>query len=87
MKNVMVTTTDNPFDPINQFDEWNAFDEHKQYFTCSFLARLVRDSDQLTDEENEEELERAIDEMVKYDLIALETDNKVHYKKFVEETA
>ena len=57
MKNVMVTTTDNPFDPINQFDEWNAFDEHKQYFTCSFLARLVRDSDQLTDEENEKNIQ------------------------------
>lgn len=87
MKNIAITTTDNPFNPLKQFEEWNAFDEGKGYHSCSFLARLCRDSEQLTDEENQEELERAIDEMVKYDLIAYETNNQVHYKKVVEETA
>lgn len=85
MKNVAITTTDNPFNPLTQFEEWNAFDEGKGYHSCSYLARICRDSDQLTDEENREELERAIDEIVGYDLIAYETDNKVHYLKIVEE--
>lgn len=86
MKNVAITTTDNPFNPLTQFDSWNAFDEGKGYHSCAYLARICRDSEQLTDEENNEELERAIDEIVEYDLIAYETDNKVHYKKVVEET-
>lgn len=85
MKNIAITTTDNPFNPLTHFNEWNAFDEGKGYCSCAYLARICRDSDQLTDEENKEELERAIDEMVEFDLIACETDNQVHYKKVVEE--
>ncbi len=84
MVNCAITTTDNPFNPLKQFEEWNAFDESKGYYSCSFLARLCRDSDSLTDEENNEELERAIDEMVKYDLIAAETNNQVHYQKVTD---
>ena len=85
MRQTMITTKDNPFNYFTDFDNWYAFDEQKGYHTCSFLARLVHDSDQLTEEENDEELERAIDEMVYYDLIAKETNNQVHYKKFTED--
>ena len=45
MKNIAITTTDNPFNPLKQFEEWNAFDEGKGYHSCSFLARLCRDSE------------------------------------------
>lgn len=67
MAKVMLTTIDNPFDPFNQFDSWYAFDQNKGYGTCSYLARIARTSDQLTDAENEREVERAIDEILKYD--------------------
>lgn len=62
-----LTTHDNPYDPFEQFDEWFLFDVEKGYNTCAYLARIARTSDQLSEKENEAEIERAIDEIVKYD--------------------
>lgn len=62
-----LTTIDNPFDPFKQFDEWFMFDEEKGYHSTSYLGRIARTSDQLSDEENRIEVERAIDEIIKYD--------------------
>ena len=66
-KKYMLTTIDNPFDPFEQFTSWLLFDEEKGYHSCSYLGRIARTSDQLSDEENDLEVERAIDEIVKYD--------------------
>lgn len=65
----MLTTFDNPFDPFEQFDSWFLFDTEKGYNTCAYLARVARTSDQLSDKENETEIERAIDEIIKYDFM------------------
>ena len=46
---------------------WSLFDEEKGYHSCSYLGRIARTSDQLSDEENDLEVERAIDEIVRYD--------------------
>lgn len=62
-----ITTFDNPFDPFKQFDEWYSFDESKGYHSCSYLSRIARTSDVLSDAENDDEIERAIDEIIKYD--------------------
>lgn len=62
-----VTTMDNPFDPYEQFDSWFMFDERKGYHTCSLLGRTVRLSDDMTEKEEMEENERAVDEIIKYD--------------------
>ena len=62
-----LTTFDNPYNPFEQFTQWMLFDEEKGYHTTSYLGRIVRTSDQLSDEENERETERAIDEIIKYD--------------------
>lgn len=67
MSNCMLSTIDNPFNPFNQFDSWYQFDLDKGYDSCSYLARIALTSDQLSDEENSREIERAIDEIVKYD--------------------
>ena len=64
-----LTTIDNPFDPIDQFDEWYLYDMQKGYSSCAYLARIARTSDALTDAENEIEIERAIDEIIKYDFM------------------
>lgn len=65
----MLTTVDNPFDPYKQFTSWFLFDVEKGYNTCSYLGRIARTSDQLSDDENEQEIERAIDEIIKYDFM------------------
>lgn len=66
-KQVMLTTIDNPFDPFEQFDSWFLFDVEKGYNSCDYLGRIAKTSEQLSDDENNEEIERAIDEIIKYD--------------------
>lgn len=66
---VALTTIDNPFDPIDDFDAWYRYDTDKQYNTCSYLDRVAFTSSSLSDSENQAELERAIDEIVKYDFM------------------
>lgn len=67
MTNSMLTTFDNPYNPFTQFDKWFLFDAEKGYNTCAYLGRVVRTSDEFTDEENNQANERAIDEIIKYD--------------------
>lgn len=62
-----ITTFDNPYSPFEQFVPWFLFDEEKGYRTTSYLGRIARTSDELSEEENDKEVERAIDEIIKYD--------------------
>ena len=65
----MLTTFDNPYDPFEQFTSWFLFDVEKGYNSCSYLGRVAHTSDQLSEEENDLEIERAIDEIIKYDFM------------------
>lgn len=67
MSKFMLTTFDNPYNPFDQFDQWYMFDMDKGYSSCSYLARIAQTSDQFTEQENDREVERAIDEIIKYD--------------------
>lgn len=78
MARFALTTVDNPFDPFEQFTSWLLFDEEKGYGSSQYLGRVARTSDQLSDVENNQEIERAIDEIIKYDFMHI-------YKKFVKE--
>lgn len=69
----MLSTIDNPFDPFDEFDSWYRFDTDKGYNSCSYLDRIARTSDQLSDFENEKEIERAIDEIIQYDFMNIYT--------------
>lgn len=63
----MLTTFDNPYNPFTQFDKWFMFDTEKGYDSCGYVGRIAHGSDELSDEENVDEIERAIDEIIKYD--------------------
>ena len=68
MKQVMLTTSDNPYNPFTNFDEWFAFDEQKGYHTCAYLARITKTSSNLSDADYTQEVENAIDEILKLNL-------------------
>ena len=63
----MLTTFDNPYNPFDEFTSWFMFDEEKGYHSCAYLGRIAKTSEQLSDEENAQEIERAIDEIITYD--------------------
>ena len=69
MSECRLTTFDNPYDPFKQFNSWFLFDVEKGYDSCGYLARIARTIDQMSDTENEEEIERAIDEIIQYDFM------------------
>jgi len=62
-----ITTFDNPIDPFDDFEKWYFFDHELGHNTCAYLARIAKTSDELSDAENAQEIERAIDEIIKYD--------------------
>lgn len=81
MAEYMLSTFDNPFNPFDDFDSWFQYDSDKGYNSCSYLARIARTSDQLSDEENSQEIERAIDEIIKYDFMNIYTKIKGEEEK------
>lgn len=64
---IMLTTIDNPFNPFTQYDEWLAFDEEKGYYTNNYLARIANTSFELSESEENEEIDNAINEIVRLD--------------------
>lgn len=85
MRQAMLTTIDNPFDPFDQFDEWFAFDVAKGYNTCAYLARIAKTSDELSPQDEDLAIDQAMDEIVRLNVLGIyrkvykdevENDNK-----------
>ena len=74
----MLTTTDNPYDPFDQFDDWYAFDESHGYCTCGYLNRIVKGSSDLSPQDQAFAVNLAIDEILKYNVLGI-------YKKVTRE--
>ena len=79
MKQTMLTTIDNPYDPFTQFDDWFAFDEEKGYHSLSYLARIAKTSPDLSDYDEYMEIERAIDEIIRLNILGI-------YRKVTKES-
>ena len=63
MEDIAITTVDNPFDPFTQFDDWKRFDEAHGYYSCNLLARVALTTDDLSEQEEKDEIEKAIDDI------------------------
>lgn len=70
-RNCMLTTIDNPYNPFEQFVQWFLFDIEKGYNSCSRLMRIAKIQDDFTQKEIDEEIERAIDEIIKHDFVGI----------------
>ena len=67
----MLTTIDNPFNPFTNFDDWYAFDTTKGYNTCAYLDQICNSSENFTEEEQNQAINEAIDEIVKMNVLGI----------------
>lgn len=84
MARAMITTSDNPYNPLTQYDQWRGYDEAIcGYFTSQYLDRIIADSPEFTPEEEEQAVEDAIDEIIAMNLPLTSpvTGARVQYKK------
>ena len=65
----MLNTIDNPFNPFEDYSSWLMFDKEKGYDSAERLMRIAKLTDDMTQKEENEEIERAIDEIIKYDIL------------------
>ena len=78
MKQCLLSTVDNPFDPFYQFDEWYRYDCEKGYNCSGTMMRVAKVDDSMSMTEENAEIERAIDRIIEIDPLNL-------YKKVVVE--
>lgn len=71
MSTTMLTTIDNPFNPLTEFAAWKEYDEAKGYYSCSYLARIVKTSDELSEEDQSLAITAAIDEIVRLNVLGI----------------
>lgn len=67
MSTAILTTKDNPYDFFTQEDEWRKFDHLKGYNSEDYLARIAHVSDSLSEKEYNDEIRRAIEEIITLD--------------------
>lgn len=68
MKAKWVTTLDNPYNFFKQFDEWYAFDTQMGYNTCSYIDRIAKTSNSMSEHDRKQVINDAVDEIVRFNL-------------------
>lgn len=71
MRDSFVTTYDNPFNPFEDFTNWLKFDHMMGYYTDARIARLTGNTDNLSEQDENQEIDRAVDTLLKYDFAGL----------------
>jgi len=69
----MLTTTDNPYSPFDEYDAWYTYDFAKGYHTPSYLARVCITSYELSEADQSLAIELAIDEIVSENILGIYT--------------
>lgn len=62
-----LTTADNVWNPFTNFEAWFAFDTVNQHNCNQILAKFALTSDSLSEEENRQAVEDAIDRVIELD--------------------
>lgn len=80
---VALTTYDNPYSPFDEFLLWLSYDNEKGYHTCEYLAHIANSKDGMTDDEETELIEEAIDKIIASDFLHIY--KKVYKSGYVSE--
>lgn len=67
----MITTSDNPYNPFTEFDEWYRYDTRMGYHTSSLLARIIVTSDELPESDQDAAYSDAVEEMLRENVTGL----------------
>lgn len=78
-----LTTIDNPFDPFEQYESWLNYDKRMNYDTPGLQSRYARTSDELSDAENEIEINDAITRVIVNDPLNM----YIRVRKLVKSTS
>lgn len=78
---VMLTTYDNPFNPFENFDAWWKEDLRLGHDCCGTLAQVASLNEVASDSINDEEVLRAIDEIVSSEPLIYRKISKKSFKK------
>lgn len=68
---MLITTFDNPFHPIEEFDKWYSFDLNHGYDTLGYIARLADFSLNDSEEVHNYKEEKAMNQILENDFLAL----------------
>jgi len=71
MKHLMLTTIDNPYSPFKDYYHWEAFDREKGYYTSEYLARIAHTSDEISEDQQLEDIQLAMYEIIKMNLLGI----------------
>ena len=63
----VLTTIDNPFNPITQPDEWLNYDLNKGHNTYALIDRIAQFDESMSDDEQEAREQAAIDFLIRFD--------------------
>ena len=90
MRDCMLTTTDNVYNPLTHFEEWYDEDRRLGHDTCAYLARVAMTSPDLPDELNDQAIEEAMDTIIEINRELNEINGAeifpVYVKVYEEET-
>lgn len=76
----MLSTIDNPYSPVTDYDSWYAWDRRAGYYTPEFLARCLRSSYDLSDADQDVAIEEAIDEICRENVLGIYIKVPVTYE-------
>lgn len=83
MIRTMLTTVDNPHSPFENFPAWLAYDMACGYNTSGLLARIANTTEELSEVDYENEIRRAVEEIVEENVSGI---HRMVTKEFDEPT-